>query len=72
MSGRSIVSLEDLSQDNVAFAPAQAFKQSISRTKSNAKKTKDKPTKKRAIGKKDTISNRISIKTVQIEGNCNH
>jgi hypothetical protein len=72
MSGRSIVSLEDLSQDNVALAPAQAFNRSISRTKSNAKKTKDKPTKKRAIGKKYTISNCISIKTVQIEGNCNH
>jgi hypothetical protein len=65
MSGRSIVSLEFLSKDNVALAPAQAFKRSISRTKSNAKKIKAKPTKKRAISKKNTISNRISIKAVQ-------
>lgn len=65
MSGRSIVSLEDLSKDNVALAPAQVFKQSIGRIKSNAKKTKAKPMKKRAIGKKNTISNHLSIKTVQ-------
>ena len=64
-SGRCIVSLEDLSKDNVALAPAQVFKQSIGRIKSNAKKTKAKPMKKRAIGKKNTISNHLSIKTVQ-------
>ena len=71
-SGRCIVSLDDLPKDNVALAPAQVFKQSIGRIKSNAKKTKAKPMKKRAIGKKNTISNHLSIKTVQIEGNCNH
>jgi len=84
-TGKSIVVLEGLSKDNVAWAPAaQAFKRSISsisRTKSNAKKTNaitKLPLKKRAmrraralrrntiaLSKKKTISNCISIKTVQ-------
>lgn len=44
----SIGVLECLSKDNVASAPAQAFKRSISRT-NNAKKTKKLPLKKRAM-----------------------